>query len=84
MGTLRTMTDVMDIRKADVLCVQETEWKGSKARSTLCFSLQPCDKVINPVMVPHSQLWVTVAKEVEEVIYLIGKVQSKVCMPKHP
>lgn len=33
-GTLnvRTMTDVMDRTKVDVLCMQETEWKVSKAR----------------------------------------------------
>lgn len=33
-GTLnvRTTTDVMDRRKVDVLCMQETEWKVSKTR----------------------------------------------------
>ncbi|KAK3545651.1 hypothetical protein QTP70_009568 [Hemibagrus guttatus] len=29
----RELTDMMERRKVDILCVQETRWKGSKARS---------------------------------------------------
>ncbi|KAK3553518.1 hypothetical protein QTP70_004198 [Hemibagrus guttatus] len=32
-GKGRELADVMERRKVDVLCVQETRWKGSKARS---------------------------------------------------
>ncbi|KAK3567839.1 hypothetical protein QTP86_027365 [Hemibagrus guttatus] len=32
-GKGRELADVMERRKADILCVQETRWKGSKARS---------------------------------------------------
>lgn len=36
-GTLKgkegELADMMERRKVDVLCVQETRWKGSKARS---------------------------------------------------
>ena len=32
-GKGREIADMMDRRKVDVLCVQETKWKGSKARS---------------------------------------------------
>ena len=28
------MVDVMQTRKVDILCVQESRWKGSKARSS--------------------------------------------------
>ncbi|KAK3556402.1 hypothetical protein QTP70_007982 [Hemibagrus guttatus] len=32
-GKGRELADVMERRKVDILCVQETRWKGSKARS---------------------------------------------------
>ncbi|KAK3536896.1 hypothetical protein QTP86_027088, partial [Hemibagrus guttatus] len=32
-GNGRELADVMERRKVDILCVQETRWKGSKARS---------------------------------------------------
>ncbi|KAK3556835.1 hypothetical protein QTP70_022272, partial [Hemibagrus guttatus] len=32
-GKGRELTDMMERRKVDILCVQETRWKGSKARS---------------------------------------------------
>ncbi|KAK3530789.1 hypothetical protein QTP70_002822 [Hemibagrus guttatus] len=32
-GKGRDLADVMERRKVDILCVQETRWKGSKARS---------------------------------------------------
>ncbi|KAK3510848.1 hypothetical protein QTP70_022792 [Hemibagrus guttatus] len=32
-GKGRELADMMDRRKVDILCVQETRWKGSKARS---------------------------------------------------
>ncbi|KAK3573614.1 hypothetical protein QTP86_030001, partial [Hemibagrus guttatus] len=32
-GKSRELADVMERRKVDILCVQETRWKGSKARS---------------------------------------------------
>lgn len=32
-GEGRELADRMERRKVDVLCVQETRWKGSKARS---------------------------------------------------
>ncbi|KAK3570181.1 hypothetical protein QTP86_015886 [Hemibagrus guttatus] len=32
-GKVRELADVMERRKVDILCVQETRWKGSKARS---------------------------------------------------
>ncbi|KAK3537369.1 hypothetical protein QTP70_008822 [Hemibagrus guttatus] len=32
-GKGRELADMMERRKADILCVQETRWKGSKARS---------------------------------------------------
>uniref|UniRef100_A0AAQ6IMB3 Endonuclease/exonuclease/phosphatase domain-containing protein n=1 Tax=Anabas testudineus TaxID=64144 RepID=A0AAQ6IMB3_ANATE len=32
-GKGRELADMMERRKVDVLCVQETKWKGSKARS---------------------------------------------------
>ncbi|KAK3548037.1 hypothetical protein QTP70_003054 [Hemibagrus guttatus] len=32
-GKGRELADVMERRKVDILCVQETKWKGSKARS---------------------------------------------------
>ena len=32
-GKGRELADVMRMRKVDILCVQETKWKGSKARS---------------------------------------------------
>ncbi|KAK3522999.1 hypothetical protein QTP86_010504 [Hemibagrus guttatus] len=32
-GKGRELADMMEIRKVDILCVQETRWKGSKARS---------------------------------------------------
>ena len=31
MGKSRELADVMERRKVDVLCVQETQWKGEKA-----------------------------------------------------
>ena len=33
-GKGRELTDVMEKRKIDILCVQETRWKGSKAKNT--------------------------------------------------
>ncbi|KAK3520129.1 hypothetical protein QTP70_014637, partial [Hemibagrus guttatus] len=33
MGKGRELADMMERRKVDILCVQETRWKGSKARS---------------------------------------------------
>ncbi|KAK3544338.1 hypothetical protein QTP86_009110 [Hemibagrus guttatus] len=33
-GKGRELADMMERRKVDILCVQETRWKGSKARST--------------------------------------------------
>ncbi|KAK3569460.1 hypothetical protein QTP86_031442 [Hemibagrus guttatus] len=33
LGKGRELADVMERRKVDILCVQETRWKGSKARS---------------------------------------------------
>ena len=30
----RELPDMMERRKVDILCVQETRWKGSKARNT--------------------------------------------------
>ncbi|MCJ8743810.1 hypothetical protein PDJAM_G00098470 [Pangasius djambal] len=33
-GKGRELTDMMKRRKVDILCVQKTRWKGSKARST--------------------------------------------------
>ncbi|MCI4379298.1 hypothetical protein PGIGA_G00226350 [Pangasianodon gigas] len=32
-GKCRELADMMERRKVDILCVQETRWKGSKARS---------------------------------------------------
>ncbi|KAF7641145.1 hypothetical protein LDENG_00292100, partial [Lucifuga dentata] len=32
-GKARELADMMQRRKVDILCVQETRWKGSKARS---------------------------------------------------
>ncbi|MCJ8736426.1 hypothetical protein PDJAM_G00258070 [Pangasius djambal] len=32
-GKCRELADMMERRKVDILCVQETKWKGSKARS---------------------------------------------------
>lgn len=32
-GKGRELADMMEWRKVDILCVQETKWKGSKARS---------------------------------------------------
>ena len=32
-GKARELVDMMQRRKVDILCVQETRWKGSKARS---------------------------------------------------
>lgn len=32
-GKGRELADMMEQRKVDILCVQETKWKGSKARS---------------------------------------------------
>ncbi|KAK3552495.1 hypothetical protein QTP86_012151 [Hemibagrus guttatus] len=32
-GKGRELADMMERRKVDILCVQETRWKGSKARS---------------------------------------------------
>ena len=32
-GKGRELVDVIERRKVDILCVQETKWKGSKARN---------------------------------------------------
>ncbi|KAI5100255.1 hypothetical protein C0J45_9241 [Silurus meridionalis] len=32
-GKGRELADMMERRKVDILCVQETKWKGSKARN---------------------------------------------------
>ena len=32
-GKGRELADMMERRKVDILCVQETKWKGSKTRS---------------------------------------------------
>ena len=34
-GKGRELADMMDRRKVDTLCMQETKWKGSKARNIL-------------------------------------------------
>ncbi|TRY93881.1 hypothetical protein DNTS_023788 [Danionella cerebrum] len=47
-GKGRELADMMERRKVDILCVQETRWKGSKARSIgggykLFYSTVQCD-----------------------------------------
>ena len=35
-GKGRELADIMERRRVDILCVQETKWKGSKARDIGC------------------------------------------------
>ena len=38
-GKATELIDIMQRRKVDILCVQETAWKGSKTRSFGAFNL---------------------------------------------
>ncbi|KAK3561446.1 hypothetical protein QTP86_002827 [Hemibagrus guttatus] len=75
-GKGRELADMMERRKMDILCVQETRWKGSKARSI------GCGKAVGPDDIPV-EVWKCLGESaVEFLTSLFNRVLESEKMPE--